>query len=410
MIERLRLVNFKSFADVTIPFGPLTLLVGANAAGKSNIADALRFLKGVGLGYRFSDIVSERFGRSGVVEWHGIRGGMREVPRFGQHKVQFECRIPAAGVPGESVTHAITLDFSDERNGPQLVSETLSGHRPDGDENIEIVDIDWRVGWDDLGYREYKGSVDRAAVVQPAARRLSIDEQEMTDSYIAVLQSIRFLDLDPRAMRRESHISNTVLGDHGENLSSVLNALCEDPQRRAILLDWLQALTPLDVTDFAFEEAFGGKVMVFLVEANGNRTSADSASDGTLRFLAMVAALLSADSGRVYVFEDLDAGMHPSRLHLLLDLIERACKSHGVQVIATTHNPLLLGYLSDEARQSALLVHRSPERGDSQVVRIMDLPDIERVLGNEKTLGDLMMSGWIDDIAYFTAAEDASEA
>lgn len=400
MIERLRLINFKSFADVSIPFGPLTLLVGANAAGKSNIADALRFLKGVGLGYRFSDIISDRYGRGGVVEWHGIRGGMREMPRYGQHQVRFECQVVTGvddkGSHAAQLIHDISIDFEDERAGPQLMNEALRG--------------EWHGKHEDAESDRIPEIMNRGALDEFLAYDGADPHRQMAEAYAAVLQSIRFLDLDPRAMRRESHISHTVLGDHGENLSSVLHALCEDPQRRAILLDWLGALTPLDVTDFAFEEAFGGKVMVFLVEANGNRTSADSASDGTLRFLAMVAALLSADSGRVYVFEDLDAGMHPSRLHLLLDLIERACKSHGVQVIATTHNPLLLGFLSDEARQAALLVHRSPERGDSQVVRIMDLPDIERVLGNEKTLGDLMMSGWIDDIAYFTAAEDASEA
>ena len=44
MITSLRLVNFKNFADETLHLGPFTLIVGANASGKSNIRDAFRFL------------------------------------------------------------------------------------------------------------------------------------------------------------------------------------------------------------------------------------------------------------------------------------------------------------------------------------------------------------------------------
>ena len=48
MITSIRLKNFKNFADETLRVGPFTLLVGANASGKSNIRDAFRFLSGIG--------------------------------------------------------------------------------------------------------------------------------------------------------------------------------------------------------------------------------------------------------------------------------------------------------------------------------------------------------------------------
>ena len=51
MITSLRLVNFKNFADETLRVGPFTVIVGANASGKSNIRDAFRFLHGIGRGY-----------------------------------------------------------------------------------------------------------------------------------------------------------------------------------------------------------------------------------------------------------------------------------------------------------------------------------------------------------------------
>lgn len=68
MLASLRLKNFKNFADETLRMGPFTVLVGANASGKSNVRDALRFLHGVGRGYSLADIIGGRYGAGGHVE------------------------------------------------------------------------------------------------------------------------------------------------------------------------------------------------------------------------------------------------------------------------------------------------------------------------------------------------------
>ena len=60
MITSIRLVNFKNFADETLRVGPFTVIVGANASGKSNIRDAFRFLHGIGRGYTLAEIVGGR--------------------------------------------------------------------------------------------------------------------------------------------------------------------------------------------------------------------------------------------------------------------------------------------------------------------------------------------------------------
>ena len=51
MIKSLKLTNFKNFRQATLPLGKLTLLVGTNASGKTNLIDAFRFLHGVARGY-----------------------------------------------------------------------------------------------------------------------------------------------------------------------------------------------------------------------------------------------------------------------------------------------------------------------------------------------------------------------
>ena len=62
MIASVRMVNFKNFADEMLKLGPFTFIVGANASGKSNIRDALRFLHGIGRGYTLAEILEGKYG------------------------------------------------------------------------------------------------------------------------------------------------------------------------------------------------------------------------------------------------------------------------------------------------------------------------------------------------------------
>jgi predicted ATPase len=341
VIRSLRLRDFKSFRDVEVPLGPFTLVVGTNASGKSNLRDALRFLHGVGLGFTIAEIFGEKYGPGGILQWRGIRGGLPEAAR--------------QGAMGFGVTVCLELD--------------------EGRVEARSIDVEPGGGWLHTGDDDMK----------------------------SMLSSLRFLDLDPDAMRIPSNPGQTVLGDRGENLSSVLQAICKDPTRKTSLLEWVRALTPLDAADLTFESDFSGRILVHLVEAGGAKLSAASVSDGTLRFLAMVAALLSEDTGRIYVFEELDNGIHPTRLHLLLELIDRACAEEGVQVIATSHNPAMLAFLSERARADALLVYRGEDH-TSQVRRVMDLPNIAEILRTQD-LSRLMLSGWLEDAAAFSQPE-----
>ncbi|XXV38390.1 ATP-binding protein [Sorangium sp. So ce1504] len=238
---------------------------------------------------------------------------------------------------------------------------------------------------------------DPAWTLHPASR----------DERLGQEQTPRRVPLSPR------HRSRLLAGrDPGrevrQNLSSVLQAISQDPKKRATLLEWIRALTPLDVVDLEFPQDFSGRVLVHLVEQGGRRISAYSASDGTLRFLAILAALLDTDSAHFYFFEEIENGIHPTRLHLLVQLIEQQCRTRDVQVIATTHSPQLLGFLSPESRASALLIYRLRGADESSVRKVVDLPDLNRVLETQD-LARLHASGWLEDMVELMA-DDAGEA
>ena len=208
------------------------------------------------------------------------------------------------------------------------------------------------------------------------------------------LANVHFLE--PVADRmREPAFPGASLGDSGQNLPSVLESICADTIRGRNLMSWLQELTPMDVKDFDFPRDPSGRVHLHIVERNGRKVSAYSASDGTLRFLVILAALLGSDEGRLYFFEEIDNGIHPNRLWLLMDFIDRQTADGNVQVITTTHSPALLSWMSDKTFENTSVVYRDQYWADSVIRPIADLYNL-RELRKSVTLGELHTEGWIE--------------
>lgn len=415
MLSQLHLDGFKSFREATVDFGPLTLIVGANASGKSNLRDALRFLHGIGLGYPLAEILGEKYGPGGILQWRGIRGGARETAFAGESDFMLGCIVHpprAKPYPYKHLMYGLEVDLSDKDVGPQVTGETLRiseddylwDSYPEGDPLPQKDEHH-------ISVRHRHGGISDFPATRPILSQFPDRDDELLNvrracsSVLEIFQDIRFLDLDPNAIRQPSQPGPMILGDRGENLSSVLRNICRDPALKDNLLGWLRSLTPTDAVDFEFQTDLSGRVLVELVEAGGRKVSALSASDGTLRFLALVAALLTPDTGRIYFFEELDNGIHPTRLHLLLQLIQQVCRDQQIQVIGTTHNPALLGLLEEDALKSAVLVYRTENAPDSRIRRILELPDIERVLKTQD-IGRLHATGWLEDMVFFSEPDE----
>lgn len=411
MITGIRLRDFKNFRDTRLSVGRFTVIVGTNASGKSNIRDAFRFLHGIGRGYTLPDIIGGKYGVGGQVEWPQMRGAANEIVRF--QKIRFD----------------ITVDFSAEdcvgqysigvardptsRGGFKVVSEILSKNQkvifdtraasiigPNARQVIarsETLTIANR--------RTTFPSPDLVQSDQPALSQLQNfskgfphQRAAWADGLMGQLAGIRFLDLVPEQMRRPAFPGQNVLGDSGENLPTVLQAICTDTARKSVLMDWIRELTPMDVTDFEFPtDPTTGLVQLALREANGTVISAYSASDGTLRFLAMLAALLGDHPYRMYFLEEIDNGIHPARLRLLLDLIERQTQKGTVQVVTTTHSPDLLSMISDDTFASTSVVYRSPDANEAIITPVADLPNAAALRASQG-LGRLHAAGWMEDV------------
>ncbi|HET7499635.1 MAG TPA: ATP-binding protein [Kofleriaceae bacterium] len=137
------------------------------------------------------------------------------------------------------------------------------------------------------------------------------------------------------------------------------------------------------------------EVMMILVERGGRQTSARSASDGTLRFLGELVALLTSPPGTMIVLEEPDVGLHPSRIRLLAELLEQIVSKRELQVIATTHSPTLLAHLSPEALGHVIAFGRDRETGDTICSRLEDLAHFA-TLRDAKNIEHLLSTGWLE--------------
>jgi AAA15 family ATPase/GTPase len=108
MLQSLHLDHFKSFHEQRVELAPLTLLVGANASGKSNLLDALRFLHGVGLDMSIADILRGRW-EGGRQIWPGIRGGIADAPMHDESAFIIDSIWNLAG---ETISHGISCEVA----------------------------------------------------------------------------------------------------------------------------------------------------------------------------------------------------------------------------------------------------------------------------------------------------------
>ena len=413
MITSIRLVNFKNFADETLRLGPVTILVGANASGKSNVRDAFRILQGIDRGYTLAEI----FGGKREAGWLPIRGAMNEIIRFGQSAFSLEAESDLEGKKFRymiEIGYATKTTFAAQWDGPfRVEKERLeadskviyhAGRDATGTLRITESDMEFEETELDLALERpiLKALSSRRGNLSPAMSNVF----QITCRALGGLGTIRFLDPVPDRMREPASPRATSMGDGGENLSTALQGICADPKRRETLTSWLHELTPMDVTGFEFPRDPGGRVHLVICEKNGRKVSAASASDGTLRFLALLVALFDRYDAGLF-FDELDTGIHPVRLGLLLDLFEGPARGDR-QIIGTTHAPTLLTAMNDETFEHSSVVCRLEDADDAIIRPLAAFPNV-RDLRQDQGLGPLHESGWMEDMLAFGEGNDAGD-
>ena len=122
-------------------------------------------------------------------------------------------------------------------------------------------------------------------------------------------------------------------------------------------------------------------------------------------FFALLAALLGENPARLYFFEEIDNGIHPARLHLLIDLIERQTAKGRVQVVSTTHSPELLSMGNDDTFRNMSVVCRLEDSEDAIIRTVSDLPNAKKLREDSRIGPTSGTGGWMETALAFTEGD-----
>ena len=404
MLSSFRIENFKSYREATLKLAPLTVMIGANASGKSNAIEALRLLSWIAAGNRLGAL---RYASQD--EDRAIRGKVSELGFRGRRAFSLSCETTESEWNRYSIKLDIRNDdelhISDERvTGPFTTVPLFEVATPSTGTlgTMSVAYNNFRRG----GKKPQIPCSDQVAVLcqlmSPATfyrdhKEAQKDIPATTRRLRHKLSAVALLDPRPSLMRHYSFKSEKNLTEGGGNLSGVLYNLCQEREKKDELIEFIRALPEQDVTELDFIETPRGEVMVTLTETfGGDSTTYDATllSDGTLRVLAIAASILSSP-GPLVVIEEIDNGVHPSRAARLLNQVSRIAKERSLRVLISSHNPALLDALPDDAVPDVVFCYRDPTDGSSRLIRLSDVPDYPELVA-QGSVGHLMTRGIIE--------------
>ena len=106
---------------------------------------------------------------------------------------------------------------------------------------------------------------------------------------------------------------------------------------------------------------------MFMLKENGREFPAPVLSDGTLRFAALAAAFFQPDMPRLMTIEEIENGIHASRVRVLVELFHRQAEAAKTQIVATTHSPRVLEWLREDDYETTFVCKRDEETGATEI-------------------------------------------
>ncbi|MBS0261340.1 MAG: AAA family ATPase [Planctomycetes bacterium] len=328
-LTRVVLKNYKSIAACDVRLQPLVFLVGPNGSGKSNFLDALRLLNeslNTSLDHALRD-----------------RGGINEVRRrSGGHPTHFSVLLEFQLADGTIGTYSFRVG-SREQGGYEVQSEECRIRPP-------------RALATDIHYQVRDGQVVQTSLkIAPATAkdRLYLVNVSGLPEFRPVydaLSHMAFYNLNPDRIRDlQAPDAGEVLQRDGSNLASVLGHLQQHSATvKNRVEEFLAAVVP-GVVGVEAKQVGPKETLEFRQHVGVNqppwRFFAANMSDGTLRALGVLVALLQTSNGApnrvpLVAIEEPEIALHPAAAGVLRDCLRAA--SQTTQVIVTSHSPDLL--------------------------------------------------------------------
>ena len=330
-LTRMTVSNYRSVGEnVSIEFEPLTVLVGINGSGKSNLLDAPRFI---------AQALSDGL-ESAVEERHGFNSMLRDVggPR-GIMSVRLEVDAPTW-----------TATYLVELGAPKASPDEYSIRQ----ENLEVVDKDSRRTDSLTKSRLGKVTSTWSGLEAPVGDKrsltlLAVGGDERLAPIVAALRRIETYSLFPETLRRpQTPSQRAYLSKFGDNWPSVVRRVMATSPARDLRLS-LDRVTG-DIVNVRAQRLGAGFLVAEFghARADGKTQWFDAAreSDGTLRVAGILTALVQEPPLTMIGVEEPEQTVHAGVIPILMDFLREASRSS--RVLVTTHSPDLLDLVSED--------------------------------------------------------------
>ena len=387
-MHSIKLENILSFGPnpQELELRPLNVLIGPNGSGKSNFIEILGLLKAAP-----TDIVApiREGGGSDNWIWRGEQS---------QSEARVEVVVRRSPFNSDRPPLRYSLSFGSFMFGMPCLTEEIaeveqSGQGDDSREwylsrNRSSVELIYRDEKEERRHRQLAPTdvkMDQSILSQlkdpvqyPELTLLGMDLAE-----IRLYREWSFGRNTAPRLPQKADLPNHTLAEDGHNLGMVLNRLRGDPRaKNKFLLALRQLYHGIDDFDVKIE---AGTVQVFLTERDIT-VPATRLSDGTLRYLCLLAILCLPSPASVICLEEPELGLHPDVLPGLADLLRESSERN--QLIVTTHSDILVDALTDTP-ESVVICEK--ESGQTMLKRL-DKDKLSRWLEKYR-LGELWTSG-----------------
>ena len=328
MVRKIWVKNYRGMADVEVELEPISVFVGHNSSGKSNLVDVFRF---------FRDLC--RYGLDAAVAKRGGMGAIRRwSPKGKRGDVEISLEIGTEEFEG---VYSLTLG-----------SERKDEYRVKG----EICDVKAGDNGAGVHFETRNGQwIDHPETIQPTLSDRSpvlplISDHPPFSKIYREISGFSFYNILPGVVSAPQKPTNPYpLDEHGENFASTLREL----QRSADLMGPLKSavahILP-NVIDLQVSRV-GGYLITQILQRMDHQHHArfdlTQESDGTLRILGLLVALYQGSPTSLVALEEPELTVHPGLLPMLWEEIENA--GERGQILVTTHSPDLLDLCEGES-------------------------------------------------------------
>jgi len=382
MIGEVRIENYKSIQKVKLELGRVTVLIGENGCGKSNIIEAIA-LASAAANYKLDN------------EFLAARGIRVTEPRFMRAAFEKENLVKNIKIELRANKEQQFRCILQNDNSPysQWMTKNFWGNNETSTENVF-----------NLFLHKY-GGPDR--LISILKNTTELPEQELSklnqdiDSFIQILPLNLFIVYSPenpalRTFEKEGQIQP--LGINGEGLFKLINFLSleenqykfNEIKKKLRLIDWFE--------DFEVPQNLAA--MQTSIQITDRYLDTDlsyfdqrSSNEGFLFLLFYFALFISDLTPKFFAIDNIDASLNPRLCRRLMQELVELAKKHDKQVIFTTHNPAVLDGLDlDDEEQRLFAIYRN-QLGHTKARRILKPEPLE---GQEPVkLSEAFLRGYI---------------